>query len=160
MPSILYHRRESRYSILQQPNGPLLKKKSRTADQQSERKRTMGGKAKFKKHTAADLERRQKQVNKGGGKAGAATRGVAKLNFTCDICMKLTLLRLPCLTERVARHQVVRAALHQQAPEELVRPRLHDRQGRGPARLPAGPHGQRLAPQEEISDSAAALVDG
>ncbi|ETI31033.1 hypothetical protein F441_21836 [Phytophthora nicotianae CJ01A1] len=47
----------------------------------------MGGKAKFKKHTAADLERRQKQVNKGGGKAGAATRGVAKLNFTCDICM-------------------------------------------------------------------------
>lgn len=47
----------------------------------------MGGKAKFKKHTAADLERRQKQVNKGGGKAGASTRGVAKLNFTCDICM-------------------------------------------------------------------------
>ena len=47
----------------------------------------MGGKAKFKKHTAADLERRQKQVNKGGGKTGAATRAVAKLNFTCDICM-------------------------------------------------------------------------
>ncbi|CEG48369.1 Zinc finger protein 706 [Plasmopara halstedii] len=47
----------------------------------------MGGKAKFKKHTAAELERRQKQVNKGGGKAGASTRGVAKLNFTCDICM-------------------------------------------------------------------------
>jgi hypothetical protein len=47
----------------------------------------MGGKAKFKKHTAADLERRQKQTNKGGGKAGAATRAVAKLNFTCDICM-------------------------------------------------------------------------
>ncbi|KAG1684899.1 hypothetical protein DVH05_010165 [Phytophthora capsici] len=47
----------------------------------------MGGKAKFKKHTAADLAQRQKQVNKGGGKAGAATRGVAKLNFTCDVCM-------------------------------------------------------------------------
>ncbi|KAG7378324.1 hypothetical protein PHYPSEUDO_010250 [Phytophthora pseudosyringae] len=47
----------------------------------------MGGKAKFKKHTAADLERRQKQTNKGGGKAGAATRAVPKLNFTCDICM-------------------------------------------------------------------------
>ncbi|EEY54194.1 uncharacterized protein PITG_07791 [Phytophthora infestans T30-4] len=47
----------------------------------------MGGKAKFKKHTAAELERRQKQVNKGGGKTGASTRGVAKLNFTCDICM-------------------------------------------------------------------------
>ncbi|KAH7464877.1 hypothetical protein PRIC1_005528 [Phytophthora ramorum] len=47
----------------------------------------MGGKAKFKKHTAADLERRQKQVNKGGGKTGATTRASAKLNFTCDICM-------------------------------------------------------------------------
>ncbi|RLN95241.1 hypothetical protein BBJ28_00015524 [Nothophytophthora sp. Chile5] len=47
----------------------------------------MGGKAKFKKHTAADLERRQKQVNKGGGKSGVATRAAAKLNFTCDICM-------------------------------------------------------------------------
>ncbi|KAI9916415.1 hypothetical protein PsorP6_017873 [Peronosclerospora sorghi] len=47
--------------------------------------RSMGGKAKFKKHTAAELERRQKQVNKGGGKAGAATRGVAKLNFTATL---------------------------------------------------------------------------
>ena len=113
----------------------------------------MGGKAKFKKHTAADLERRQKQVNKGGGKTGAATRAVAKLNFTCDICMvRLSYDRerndnccvcgtvpLTCAVyaterlERVPRHQVVRAALYEQTPQDHVRPRGDGPESRGAA---------------------------
>lgn len=47
----------------------------------------MGGKAKFQKHTAKELNAKQDQKNKGGGGAGIQTRLVAKLNFTCDICM-------------------------------------------------------------------------
>lgn len=48
----------------------------------------MGGKAKFKKHTAKELQTKlDSQRNVGGGKAGTATRMVARLNFTCQVCM-------------------------------------------------------------------------
>lgn len=47
----------------------------------------MGGKAKFQKHTAKELAMKQDQKNKGGGGSGQQTRTVAKMNFTCDICM-------------------------------------------------------------------------
>jgi hypothetical protein len=47
----------------------------------------MGGKAKFQKHTAKDLAMRGEQKSSGGGKSGTAERLVAKLNFTCTICM-------------------------------------------------------------------------
>jgi hypothetical protein len=48
----------------------------------------MGGKAKFKKHTAKELDDKLKtQRNMGGGKAGTANRLVPRLNFTCTICM-------------------------------------------------------------------------
>uniref|UniRef100_K3X2I5 Uncharacterized protein n=1 Tax=Globisporangium ultimum (strain ATCC 200006 / CBS 805.95 / DAOM BR144) TaxID=431595 RepID=K3X2I5_GLOUD len=47
----------------------------------------MGGKAKFQKHTAKELNAKQDQKNKGGGSGGVAARTTAKLNFTCDICM-------------------------------------------------------------------------
>lgn len=54
--------------------------------QHYERQITMGGKAKFQKHTAKELADKQNQKNKGGGGAGIQTRLVPKLNFTCDIC--------------------------------------------------------------------------
>lgn len=47
---------------------------------------TMGGKAKFQKHTAKELSLKQDQKNKGGGGSGLQTRTVAKLNFVCEIC--------------------------------------------------------------------------
>lgn len=48
----------------------------------------MGGKAKFKKHTAKELQDKlNAQRNVGGGKAGSTNRTTVKLNFTCEVCM-------------------------------------------------------------------------
>ncbi|TMW62267.1 hypothetical protein Poli38472_009760 [Pythium oligandrum] len=48
----------------------------------------MGGKAKFQKHTAKELQgKADAHRNRGGGKTGTEQRMVAKLNFTCEICM-------------------------------------------------------------------------
>ncbi|CCI41130.1 hypothetical protein ABG067_003948 [Albugo candida] len=47
----------------------------------------MGGKAKFQKHTAKELQAKAAaSKSKGGGKSGAVTRKTAKLNFICDVC--------------------------------------------------------------------------
>merc|ERR1719399_148793 len=46
----------------------------------------MPRKAKPTKHSAADLARRQRQVNEGGGSSGAAQRTDAKLQFVCFVC--------------------------------------------------------------------------
>lgn len=57
----------------------------------------MGGKAKFKKHTAKELDDKLKaQRNMGGGKAGTASRLVPRLNFTCTICMVRSLSAWGC----------------------------------------------------------------
>nr|CCA27042.1 conserved hypothetical protein [Albugo laibachii Nc14] len=47
----------------------------------------MGGKAKFQKHTAKELQAKAAaSKSKGGGKSGAVTRKTAKLNFICEVC--------------------------------------------------------------------------
>ena len=63
----------------------------------------MGGKAKFQKHTAKELQAKAAaSKSKGGGKSGAVTRKTAKLNFICEVCKVSSWLRRTVITSLIS----------------------------------------------------------